>query len=380
LIVVMLLIGRASADPPTPPDGFATDASLERAFDYTHLDLQWEENRKPVKSSVSGKGQKLYWKLIAKKNPGEAGAALRAAMEAQGWQVKTPAGTVVIARRVVAGKEQWFSGNTAGGNMNGTYLEVGDPPHPLALKPPGKTIETIADTDDFPYLDHHYGSKLVHTSIERTTINVTAEGQAETLVGPPLVTKLYDLPPGSTPYERMVVYRDALTRAGWAIIRTAVGGDSLVVAHYTKDGRDIFVYLHDRTFSVVDVGAQNEAKALAAQIAKDGHVAIYGIYFDVDKDTLQPQSETALQHVLQLLKSDPKLRVEIQGHTDNTGTAEHNQTLSEARAKSVQKWLVDHGIAASRLVPKGYGDTRPVGDNKQPAGRAQNRRVELQKL
>jgi outer membrane protein OmpA-like peptidoglycan-associated protein len=295
--------------------------------------------------------------------------------------VKTEAGTVVIARRVAAGKEEWFSGGVAGLNMNGTWIEVGDPPHPLTLPPPGKTIETVGDKEDYPYLSHLFGAKLVSTSTVTSAFNVTAEGaKPENLVGPPATQKLYDLPPDSTPYERVVVYRDALTKSGWTILRTAVGADSLVVAQYNKNGRDIYVYLHDRQLNVIDVGAQNEAKALAAAIAKDGHVAIYGIYFDIDKDTLQPASDVALEHILQLLKSDPKLRVEVQGHTDNTGTAEHNQTLSEARAKSVQKWLVAHGIAENRLVPKGYGDTKPVAKNDTPGGRAQNRRVELQKI
>ena len=177
----------------------------------------------------------------------------------------------------------------------------------------------------------------------------------------------------------MVVYRDALAKAGWTVIRSAAGSDALVVAHYAKNGRDVYCYLHNETFRVADVGAANEAKRLADALASEGHVAIYGIYFDVDKSTLRPDSETALHHILELLKSDPKLAVEIQGHTDNTGTPAHNGPLSEARAASVQKWLVDHGVAGTRLTAKGYGETQPVGDNRTPEGRAKNRRVELKR-
>ena len=95
---------------------------------------------------------------------------------------------------------------------------------------------------------------------------------------------------------------------------------------------------------------------------------------------LKPESEVALTHILELLKVEPKLGLEVQGHTDSTGKADHNQVLSEQRAASVVKWLVAHGVADKRLVPKGYGDTVPLGDNKTPDGRAKNRRVELKKL
>jgi hypothetical protein len=69
--------------------------------------------------------------------------------------------------------------------------------------------------------------------------------------------------------------------------------------------------------------------------------------------------------------------VEIQGHTDNVGIAEHNKTLSEQRANSVRGWLADHGIESSRLVAKGYGQDKPISPNVTPAGRERNRRVQF---
>ena len=71
------------------------------------------------------------------------------------------------------------------------------------------------------------------------------------------------------------------------------------------------------------------------------------------------------------------MKLEIQGHTDNTGARPHNQTLSEDRALSVKAWLVAHGIAGGQLTAKGYADTKPVAPNSTPQGRALNRRVEL---
>ncbi len=78
-----------------------------------------------------------------------------------------------------------------------------------------------------------------------------------------------------------------------------------------------------------------------------------------------------------ILAADKGLRLEVQGHTDNVGTDAYNQTLSEARARSVMAWLVQHGVAPERLTAKGYGKSRPVADNGNDQGRAKNRRVKI---
>jgi len=80
------------------------------------------------------------------------------------------------------------------------------------------------------------------------------------------------------------------------------------------------------------------------------------------------------------MKSDPALKLEIQGHTDNVGAPAANLKLSPERAASVRAYLVaSAGVAPARLTTAGLGDTKPIGDNKTEAGRAQNRRVELVK-
>jgi OmpA-OmpF porin, OOP family len=118
-----------------------------------------------------------------------------------------------------------------------------------------------------------------------------------------------------------------------------------------------------------------------ARILNDkGSVALHGILFDTAKATIKDESKGELQAVGDLLKQQPALRLEIQGHTDNVGTAASNRTLSEARASAVRQYLVSNfSIADDRLTTAGLGDTKPVGDNKTEAGRAQNRRVELVK-
>jgi OmpA-OmpF porin, OOP family len=117
--------------------------------------------------------------------------------------------------------------------------------------------------------------------------------------------------------------------------------------------------------------------ALERAIAQTGTATVYGIHFDTDSAKLRPDSTPALNAVLGLIKNHAGSRWLIAGHTDNQGDAAHNQTLSENRAASVIAWLKSHGIESSRLVPQGFGATRPVADNATANGRALNRRVEV---
>ena len=123
-----------------------------------------------------------------------------------------------------------------------------------------------------------------------------------------------------------------------------------------------------------------DASAMAEAINRSGAVAVYGITFDTGKAALQAGSEQVLGEIVKLLQAHADWQFEVQGHTDNVGRAAANLALSEQRAKAVVAWLTGRGIDAGRLVAKGYGDSRPVGDNASEDGRAKNRRVELKKL
>ena len=116
---------------------------------------------------------------------------------------------------------------------------------------------------------------------------------------------------------------------------------------------------------------------MKASLSTSCHVAVYGVLFDFNKATLQQASDGPLQQVSALLAANPSLSVEIQGHTDNVGADAYNQTLSEARARSVMAWLTQHGVAPARMTAKGYGKTMPVADNSTDDGRMKNRRVEI---
>lgn len=121
-----------------------------------------------------------------------------------------------------------------------------------------------------------------------------------------------------------------------------------------------------------------DASAMKKSLDETGKVALH-VNFATDSTRIEPASKPQVDQVLQLLESDPTLQLSIDGHTDNTGDAQHNHALSEGRAKSVVDELVARGIDAARLQAQGYGDSRPVADNGTEAGRAENRRVELVK-
>jgi OmpA-OmpF porin, OOP family len=110
---------------------------------------------------------------------------------------------------------------------------------------------------------------------------------------------------------------------------------------------------------------------------ESGKVALYGVYFDTDKDVVKSESQPTLEEIAKLLKGEPPLRLHVVGHTDNQGKAEYNLDLSRRRAASVVRELAKMGIAANRLDSFGCGLYSPVASNGTEEGRAKNRRVEL---
>lgn len=119
-------------------------------------------------------------------------------------------------------------------------------------------------------------------------------------------------------------------------------------------------------------------KDVPLQPIKKGEVVILkNIFFDTDKYDLKPESTVELEKLLTLLKKNPKIKIEISGHTDNVGEDNYNQTLSENRAKAVYDYLINHGISKERLTYKGYGESVPIDTNDTEEGRANNRRTEF---
>ena len=121
-----------------------------------------------------------------------------------------------------------------------------------------------------------------------------------------------------------------------------------------------------------------QQEVMVDELNKSGFVALY-INFETGKADIKPESQTIVDQVADMLKSNDSLNVSVEGHTDNVGTAGFNKTLSANRAKSVMDAIISRGIEKSRLSVKGWGQEKPIGDNKTEEGRAKNRRVEIVK-
>jgi OOP family OmpA-OmpF porin len=190
-------------------------------------------------------------------------------------------------------------------------------------------------------------------------------------------------PPSSLEVVRN--FENAIRKAGGTVLYTE--GTYRTVGKIVKEGKEIWVeasgsfgdiHLRIMERQAMEQTIQANAASWFSDITTTGHAAVYGIYFDTDKAEIKPESEPALAEMAKLLTNNPSLNVFIVGHTDNTGTFEHNMKLSMDRATSVVNALVaKHGIAAARLKPYGVASLAPVASNKTEDGKAKNRRVEL---
>jgi len=141
-----------------------------------------------------------------------------------------------------------------------------------------------------------------------------------------------------------------------------------------NDGRTIDITILEQKAMVQEITANDMWQALQ----KDGFMALY-INFDTNKSTVKQESTGIIDQIVELMKSQPNLELSIEGHTDSQGTAKRNKTLSLDRAKAVIKAVARGGISESRMSPIGWGQEKPVADNKTEEGRAKNRRVEIVK-
>lgn len=146
-----------------------------------------------------------------------------------------------------------------------------------------------------------------------------------------------------------------------------------------KDG-----YLfHSENFDLVDDEGgykKVEQNIEMVNIATNAEITLKNLFFDTGKSGLKDESKSELTRIVEFLEQYPKVKVEISGHTDSQGDEAENMVLSQDRAKSVVNYLVEKGIDNERLVPVGYGETKPVADNSTRKGRAKNRRVDFKVL
>lgn len=137
---------------------------------------------------------------------------------------------------------------------------------------------------------------------------------------------------------------------------------------------------HSENFDIPDGSDYNliNKEIELKNIAVGSKIALRNIFFDVGKATLRKESNAELDRLVQLMKDVPNLKIEISGHTDNTGSASLNDKLSQERAEAVVNYLKSKGVAANRMTAKGYGSSKPIASNATASGRQENRRTEFE--
>ncbi|CAJ0693991.1 Peptidoglycan-associated lipoprotein [Ralstonia mannitolilytica] len=182
------------------------------------------------------------------------------------------------------------------------------------------------------------------------------------------------------------VFRFVRTDAGQAVGTPGF----IVVGPQGKDDTLAYAALLDKSAPQEEVGEKTDLTAVPCaandkppadpidqELTQHGRMALYGINFDFDSAKLRGNSVPLLDKVAAWLKAHPDAKLEIEGHTDDSGTAAHNQTLSQGRADAAKAYLVGAGIAADRLTTAAFGATKPQAPNDSETHRAQNRRVEI---
>jgi OmpA-OmpF porin, OOP family len=157
-------------------------------------------------------------------------------------------------------------------------------------------------------------------------------------------------------------YEKEIQKLGWYVITASAPGYLNATDSVTVRSAEVTPVMKDIYLQPIEIGTT---------------VRLKNIYFDFDKTTLKKQSFTELNKVVEFLKQNGTVEIEIAGHTDNKGSDEYNQSLSQGRSQAVVDYLISQGIDSTRLAAHGYGESKPIDTNDTDAGQANNRRVEF---
>lgn len=189
--------------------------------------------------------------------------------------------------------------------------------------------------------------------------------------------------------ERKEKYKELCTYAG-SNGSLKIGGNTIATYIIRREDGNVYIAFDKKKHNTMSIQIVEEKafeqtikKITSDEIEKDliekGKAILY-INFDLDKATLKSDGVETVQEIVKVLNKNQDLAIAINGHTDNLGTQEYNQKLSEDRALTVKNEIIKSGIVSERLSSKGFGQKIPIADNNTEEGKAQNRRVELIKL
>lgn len=180
---------------------------------------------------------------------------------------------------------------------------------------------------------------------------------------------------GEAPVVAQTVHRETAARASSGWIPAAIAAVALAFGFF-------WLFHHGRRINTAQVNTTpapvtgTASRAVTPPVV-NGKLTAVNLHFNNGSSTLRPGSQKELQTVVSFLKTNPNVKVKVSGFTDNTGSADRNLALSQARANSVKSDLVRNGISQDRMAIEGYGQQNPIADNSTSQGRAQNRRVEV---
>lgn len=260
--------------------------------------------------------------------------------------------------------------------------------------------DDVTGSKDHPLLTRYPDSHITDytKNYNATDYQVGAKGtppRTETLEGDVTSIRYFYNSPENQPSALQVIrnYQNAIRQIGGTILyeRLPTEGDGgETTMKVTTGGKDVWVKVIPEIFSaptqsyqlvVTEIAAMAQvvsASELLNELNKNGFIALY-INFDTGKAELKQDGIATVKEIAAMMKANPGLKLSVEGHTDNVGDAASNKKLSEARAKSVTAAITAGGVDASRLSAVGFGQEKPVADNRTEDGRAKNRRVELVK-
>ena len=271
-----------------------------------------------------------------------------------------------------------------------------------ALTAPGLALAApdAPKSKDHPLLTRYPNSRIADYAKNYNAVEFAVEQQGgkvrrQSVEGDATVIRYFhnDAEKQPSPLQLIRNYQNAIKAIGGEVVyerlpRDGDGGETTLKV--ATGGKEVWVRVEPEIFSaptqsyklqVVEVAAMQQvvsANKLLDELNRNGYIALY-INFDTGKWDLKADGQATVAEIVKMMKAAPALKIAIDGHTDNVGQPAANKALSEKRAKSVASAVAAGGIDPKRLSSAGFGQEKPIADNRGEEGRAKNRRVELVK-